>query len=317
MPDQNPQPESQAPPPHLPQPQEALLFETQVEQLVASGLDQGTPAPPNGMPTSIQVPPGAILRAEEHRVDVELSLRGPARSTIWRVWASNNTTPLSSTTSGSISSCLWVDWVKQATSTSMTYSYSGTANNLAHSIWNGWVRQPADGYITRAYPYAPPAPETAEQRQARLAREEAAAQERARRQAELAERHRQAEAKRALAERRAKKLLIESLSPEQRDELLHHGYFTVRLPNGHAYRITKAYSHNVIPLRPDGQPSLVTLCAHPESSIPVYDSMLAQKLMLEAAEHNFLAIANRGGTSNPRAHVPWLGQKNEYTHHPN
>lgn len=93
---------------------------------------------------------------------------------------------------------------------------------------------------------------------------------------------------------RAKGLLIEYLTPEQRDTLRQRGWFIVTGRSGTRYRINAAnnnYSGNVHVL--DGDRIAARLCAHLDGSLPFWDHILAQKLMLENAEDDFLKIANR------------------------
>lgn len=88
---------------------------------------------------------------------------------------------------------------------------------------------------------------------------------------------------------RAKKLLDEGLSIEQRQSLEEHGWFPVIGNLGHTYRIRTGQSANVDQVDADGK-VIRTLCAAPPS-VPTPDAMLAQKLLIEADELAFAFIA--------------------------
>ena len=95
------------------------------------------------------------------------------------------------------------------------------------------------------------------------------------------------------ARERALNLLVECLTPGQRAEFERTSAFKVRGKSGQLYRITYATTANVEVLE---QPGMVIrrLCAGPVG-VPIPDVMLAQKLMLEANEAEFLRIAARLG----------------------
>jgi hypothetical protein len=99
----------------------------------------------------------------------------------------------------------------------------------------------------------------------------------------------------SLADKRAEKLLEEQLSAAQREELAAQGFFTLRTiaptGEGRIYRIRRGRSRNVEQVDGTGR-VIKTLCAHPQAMVPDADTMLAQKLMLEFGEEEFLLIAN-------------------------
>jgi len=109
-----------------------------------------------------------------------------------------------------------------------------------------------------------------------------------------AERER-AQLQRSLAEKRAEKLLQQSLNDRQREELSSKGFFTLRTVAENReerfYRIRRGRSRNIEQIDAGGR-HLKTLCAHPAENVPDADTMLVQKLMLEAQEPEFLRIAN-------------------------
>jgi hypothetical protein len=92
------------------------------------------------------------------------------------------------------------------------------------------------------------------------------------------------------ADRRAEQLLRGCLSPEQQRDLEEKGCFYVETPGGRRYRIDRGTHGNVKRLDERGS-ILAGYCAQP-AGIPVADSMLAQKLALEADEDGFLRVAN-------------------------
>jgi len=104
-----------------------------------------------------------------------------------------------------------------------------------------------------------------------------------------------AEGERAKAREKAEILLREHLLPKQKEELSLHGHFHVeiiaRSGERRRYRIERGRSRNIKQVTADGR-IIKTLCAHPVMDVPDADTMLAQKLYLEAEEDEFLRIAN-------------------------
>lgn len=92
----------------------------------------------------------------------------------------------------------------------------------------------------------------------------------------------------------AKRLLLSCLSPDQKREFEENKRFTVVAQSGQAYTVTTAASFNV-------KTDEWAFCAGPQG-VPVYDQMLAQKLMLETDEVRFIDAANRIPT--PKALEP-------------
>ena len=88
------------------------------------------------------------------------------------------------------------------------------------------------------------------------------------------------------ASERALDLLVQCLTPAQRTEFARSSTFKVRGQSGQQYRITYATTSNVEVIGPSGTVSR-RLCAIPAV-------MLAQKLMLETREAEFLRIAAGG-----------------------
>lgn len=106
------------------------------------------------------------------------------------------------------------------------------------------------------------------------------------------ERAAKAKLEREAAERRAEELLKSNLSEEQQNDFEKNGWFLIDAASGKKYRIKRAREGNVELLNPDGTRK-ARYCAHPKIPCPNPDTMLAQKLMLETDEDNFLKVANR------------------------
>lgn len=96
------------------------------------------------------------------------------------------------------------------------------------------------------------------------------------------------------AERRSLALLLNLLSPDQREDFRKRGHFHVTGGgSGDCYRIRADAFANIDVL----DPSLRVrhrLCAQPTGDVPIYDVMAAQLLYLQdpSAERRFLGIAN-------------------------
>lgn len=91
------------------------------------------------------------------------------------------------------------------------------------------------------------------------------------------------------AYRRSLNLLVQCLTPSQRAEFNRSRSLTVRGKSGQRYRITYATTSNIEVLTASGNVDH-RLCAGPVG-VPTPAVMLAQKLMLETQESEFLRIA--------------------------
>lgn len=101
----------------------------------------------------------------------------------------------------------------------------------------------------------------------------------------------QAMDKYTVAENRARELLLRHLDREQKNDYENDKFFIVVARSRRRYRIeTRGYSANI--LRIDDRE---VFCIHGDSSLPMSDHFLAQKLMIEFDEEEFLRIANRHG----------------------
>jgi hypothetical protein len=95
-----------------------------------------------------------------------------------------------------------------------------------------------------------------------------------------------------LAKGRARKLLVDFLEDGQRASFEKDRYFIVHSRDGlRRYKVTHKRSGNVKLIDSNGK-DLASFCIHPQIECPDEDTMLAQKLMLETDEKEFLRIAN-------------------------
>jgi hypothetical protein len=95
------------------------------------------------------------------------------------------------------------------------------------------------------------------------------------------------------ANARARALLLEHLTPEQRRMVEQHFWFVVEGGRSkQKYRINlSGVAGNIHQMH--GERATHQLCCHCDHAIPAPDHHLAQKLMLEFAEDDFLRLANR------------------------
>lgn len=202
---------------------------------------------------------------------------GTSVNTIWNTWTQ-------STSSGTITGCdtndaaVWACWYNgiQANSTASSIT--------ADTTWFQW----SDAYLyeneqeifNQARMNAVPAREVPEEE--RLAIEARQEEARIEREAKAKEKEE--------AKEKALKLLMDNLNQRQIEAFERDECIPVDAPSGNKYRIKKGRQVNIEALDADGN---VThkLCAHPDVNCPDYDTMLAQKLMLERCEEQFLGIA--------------------------
>jgi hypothetical protein len=215
---------------------------------------------------------------------------------IWTIWNGNYQT--SATITGD-ATLIWTTWVRESTSTSghlIIGSGVGAADRIQiGSDTTGTIRTPTMGATIAATAannmvvwtnWVVTSNLSKEQEQVLLQRNE-----------ESTRRRLAMEAEQAKARERAEILLQESLDAKQREELAAKGYFELDVisRNGESrkYRIHRQWSHSIHQIDPASGRKLKTLCIHPREAVPVADSMLAQKLMLEGGmEEDLLRIAN-------------------------
>lgn len=184
---------------------------------------------------------------------------GTGTGNVWSTWASNSTAI-------SFTNNTWTTWAGTT---------SGT--NTLDSVWISWGSGTSYRVAQQIWPAAQRTPEQIEaDRVAREARDE---------------QYRIQEEERKAAVARAEELLKDNLSEAQRKEYEKDKHFHV-VAGGKTYRIRKGWSGNVELLNGKGE-VLSRYCIHPTTYVPEEDNMLAQKLMLETAEEEFVRVANR------------------------
>jgi hypothetical protein len=104
---------------------------------------------------------------------------------------------------------------------------------------------------------------------------------------------------------RALKLLLTFLSPDQQAELRASRHFHVRAKNGALFRIDAKPHQNIFMI--ENGKEVTQYCVVSKSSIPVYDLMLAQKLMLESNFEEFTRLANSWDVRQGR-HRNWMAE---------
>jgi hypothetical protein len=94
---------------------------------------------------------------------------------------------------------------------------------------------------------------------------------------------------------RARELLLSKLTQEQRETFERNNWFVVAGGKSNTrYRLEgHTLVANIVVLAFGSEQALHRLCAHLNRSLPMEDHLLAQKLMLEYDEEEFLKIANR------------------------
>jgi hypothetical protein len=98
---------------------------------------------------------------------------------------------------------------------------------------------------------------------------------------------------------RAKELLLRHLNEEQRAQFARDCSFVVTAGSGHRYRLRgdKGKSFNIDLLKGKSHTTTVaaTLCVVLKGKeAPIFDQMLAQKLLIETNERQFIETANWG-----------------------
>lgn len=97
---------------------------------------------------------------------------------------------------------------------------------------------------------------------------------------------------RKAARKRARALLEGNLTSRQHKQFRKKGHFDVWGSKGNCYRIASEFPYNVR-LAGDAKRSKIYFCLEAEDpELPEEDVLLAQKLLLEADEGEFLRVAN-------------------------
>jgi hypothetical protein len=96
-----------------------------------------------------------------------------------------------------------------------------------------------------------------------------------------------------LSTEKAKQILLEHLTPAQREMVEKNGWFVIEGgKSGKRYRIkANAIAGNVEEM--DGDKAIARYCCHLPHQYPKSDHHLTQKLMLEWNEEEFLRVANK------------------------
>lgn len=191
---------------------------------------------------------------------------------------------------------IWTNWTRletcaTTTATAWPTSWIETTASITNAattwvVWNGRL-QPAAPSREQVHRGGFRLPTLEEAIAANRAREE--------RLDQLLARTRAAQAEAAKA--RAQLLLRENLTDQQKAELADKRFFTLTKIDSATgerrhYRIHTGRAGNVEQVDENGQ-RLARYCIHPKISCPDEDTMLAQKLMLETCEPEFLRVANR------------------------
>jgi hypothetical protein len=194
-------------------------------------------------------------------------------ATTWGAWNSGTTVTASGLNP-------WQSWTSNTISVTSAANIAGT--------WNSW--------LVKGPVYAKPLALPVETDDERAARVQAAYE---RNQAWERERKIAAEQRR-VAIGKADKLLESVLSHVQREQLRKDEAFLVRGQSGKVYRVRKGRGINVDEIALETGDVVRTLCAYPGINVPDGDTMAAQKLMLEADEADFLAIAIKHQARGPK-----------------
>lgn len=243
-----------------------------------------------------------------------------ATSTVWLTVGTATVLPwqtvqTSATTTSSLyqqqarQAVYWTDQTDTATQAYQRYQFGYERRNSLGQLLAPLLVPCAPSIITRESEqardqelYRRAMGEHDEQEAARLLRQIEAREVTLEGQRRLREEQRQAELERVqqrdAAKLRARELLFEHLTPQQRDTFDANGWFIVQGGQSKTrYRIRAAESMagNVDVLSPvDQRHATHRLCAHvPIGMVPLGDQLLAQKIMLELAEDEFLRTANR------------------------
>jgi len=169
-----------------------------------------------------------------------------------------------STVSSGTSVTTWNYWITAGTTTTTT---------ATSSVWHIWTTCGTTPILS--------------EKELLEAQRVIAAQER-----EAAARQEQERAVHAEREKKARLLLKELLTEQQNKQLDDNGFFELTTVNsGNRYRVWRERSRNIELLDKEGK-RVNRLCFHPKDYVHDYDTMAAQKLMLEYDEEEVKKVAN-------------------------
>jgi hypothetical protein len=190
---------------------------------------------------------------------------------VWGTW--NNVYHTNHVTAITNNTVIWQTWNGQTGAAPII--------QVMTNVWEPWneaYRQRPARHIVAATPE-----EIAAQREReRVARERWEAEEKAR------------IAGQEIAKMKARQLLLEHLTPKQKEQYEKLAYFDLEI-GGRIYRIRRGWSGNVQRIKKDEKgvdKMLESFCIHPSEWVPEEDNLLAQKLLLETSEEDFRKIAN-------------------------
>lgn len=182
------------------------------------------------------------------------------------------------TTGGTIThTTTWANWNNAFVRQVITQSSAVTSTN----VWQRWVDVSPYGYPVRREPFR-------ERVQVQESEEQRRARELERQHREEQYRKQQEESRLALE--RARALLLSCMTPEQQDTFTNRSYFDVKAKSGRVYRLNAGTHGNIHVIDKNGK-VIERLCIQP-GGVPLGDSLLTQKLMIETAEDIFRQHAN-------------------------
>ena len=220
-------------------------------------------------------------------------------SSYYSLLGTNTTTLTTATTTGSHTHAIWyTDQLQNQGTVAWSHAQSAThwgglTNDPQEALYlhqlEGWTRMEA-----RRRLYSPAIRRGAAARVERYEREIAEARER-NAAAALERQHATIQAHSDEAKKRALDLLLEHLTPAQRETFHKNSWFIVEGRSMRRYRVNARGSlAGNVDVLDSNMKTIHRLCAHCDiHSIPLGDQLLAQKLMLEFDEETFLRIANR------------------------
>jgi hypothetical protein len=210
-------------------------------------------------------------------------------SNVWPTWNEGFTILNNSSTSvtSAATNCrIWTRWNTDYSATTgvLTLSTTGTSAT-GDTVWRIWNdNQWSDGGSGVVVQSAPRVVSPEEHRRQQERQRESRRKDKARRR------------EREQAATRAEKLLLEFLSPRQRKMLKRQDHFHLdvhsRDGSVRRYQINRGFQGNVKEVCRESGRILRSYCIHGPYNLPHADQMLAQMLLLQNDEEQFMRIAN-------------------------
>lgn len=233
---------------------------------------------------SITTGSGQIVWNAWNNSSTTASITSATTDSVWDAWIIHDGTSTSTTsattitaTASSSADAVFVQWVQEGTTTSAT--------NVPDRVFIQWAGD--DSHRGRLHR---PRVEVVRSAPPRLTEEQRAEQQRRAEERRRLDEERRRE--REAADARAMALLQSILTDEQNRDLESHGYFFTRGQSGRLYRIGKGRTGNIKVVNPETLEWTESLCIHQQEYVPVADTMLMQKLMIETREAHLRAYAN-------------------------